>query len=57
MAFGTLENLAHSAFVPTCLADAERICQNLLALLAAPYSVLDPTRRMLWYAEHRPYVA
>ena len=43
MASGTLENLAHSAFVPTRLADAERICHNLLALPAAPYTVLDPT--------------
>jgi hypothetical protein len=43
MASGTLENLAHSAFVPTRLADAERICHNLLAIPAAPYTVLDPT--------------
>ena len=43
MASGTLEDLAHSAFVPTRLADAERICHNLLAIPAAPYSVLDPT--------------
>jgi hypothetical protein len=43
MASGTLENLASSAFVPTRIIDAERICRNLLSLPAAAFSVLDPT--------------
>ena len=43
MASGTLANLASSAFVPTRVIDAERICRNLLSLPAATFSVLDPT--------------
>ena len=43
MASGTLANLASSAFVPTRVIDAERICRNLLSLPAASFSILDPT--------------